>query len=430
MKTALDSAAPECPCEREIPAYLQNELPARERAELERHIASCARCQASQAAYRHLLEQLAQAKPVRPTRDLVAAALSEIATWEAACARLRARVLAACAAGAVLTLALFAGWLAIQGRKPAPAPLLADARQQFIARAAEWLVSVQSADGSWEPATAGGQRTYAVGLTALAVLALLEHEDGLTQGPGGEAIQKGVAWLVSQQHSDGRFGPLLPDTPYNHALATLAVCRASRRCGKPSWNDSAAMALRYIRATQLASGGWGYGRSYEETANTSVTAWQLLALLEGKEAGHPDLETVIRKGLAWLDRVTDERGRVGYTRPGQFPHGHATLTAAAALCRLRSASERPSAAAPQTLEALRDALGEHPEVDYYRFFFLLRVLADSGNARGSEWAHRLRETLLTCQERSGPAAGSCAPLDPWSRAGGRVYATAMAVLAI
>ena len=52
-----------------------------------------------------------------------------------------------------------------------------------------------------------------------------------------------------------------------------------------------------------------------------------------------------------------------------------------------------------------------------------------GTARGA-WSAALRQALLPNQRADGDLFGSWDPVDPWSYAGGRVYATALATLAL
>ena len=139
---------------------------------------------------------------------------------------------------------------------------------------------------------------------------------------------------------------------------------------------------------------------------------------------------VIEKGMAWLGKVVDADGYVGYSRPGDFPYGSETLTAAGALCFLtdkgRSAS---SSRLAQVVRALKNTARRKTDVDYYRLYFVTHALRAAGND-DPELIAGLCSALVACQEQTGVHAGSFEAKDRWSSAGGRVYATAMAVLAL
>jgi len=77
-----------------------------------------------------------------------------------------------------------------------------------LARAADWLITHQRADGGWGEHWSGCldrryvERESQAVQTAWAVLALLE-----VVGPEHEAVQRGIAWLVARQGADGGWPP-------------------------------------------------------------------------------------------------------------------------------------------------------------------------------------------------------------------------------
>ena len=89
----------------------------------------------------------------------------------------------------------------------------------------------------------------------------------------------------------------------------------------------------------------------------------------------------------------------------------------------------PSPHLPRILQALRDAAHHQSDVDYYRLYFMTQALAAAGGT-DADLAARLRDALVVCQADTGDQTGSFEAQDRWSSAGGRVYATAMAVLAM
>jgi len=68
--------------------------------------------------------------------------------------------------------------------------------------------------------------------------------------------------------------------------------------------------------------------------------------------------------------------------------------------------------------------------DYCRSYFVARALDLVASRESGELALRIREKLISVQAHGGGDAGSWSPSDQWGTTGGRVYATAMSVLAL
>ncbi|GAH78662.1 unnamed protein product, partial [marine sediment metagenome] len=92
---------------------------------------------------------------------------------------------------------------------------------------------------------------------------------------------------------------------------------------------------------------------------------------------------------------------------------------------------------PRMMNGLSRAAAESvDEPDYYEWYFLAHALRAAQGTRVRETAEfsrmaaELRTALLERQVKTGPHSGSWEPSDRWGRAGGRVYATAMAALSL
>lgn len=305
--------------------------------------------------------------------------------------------------------------------EPPPDAGTGESTDPALAHARDWLVRVQDDDGGWAMGRTGAGANYAVGTSALAVLALLEHDDPASRA----AAERGVDFLLASQSSRGLFGPPITGSLYNHVLATYALLRAAREDNRATAALDAAIAL--LVETQGPQGGWTYLRAAGDP-NSSLTAWALLVLAEARAAGHAGLDTSIRDATRWIAGTVDAEGRAGYRRPGDHPHGSETLTAAVAWSLMRS-GDRPSVPVGRMLDHVRqDATDAPGEMDLYRAFLQAAALrAEDGNGAGiGPLATRLR----SLQEPAGSDAGSWPPLDRWSSAGGRVYSTALAMLTL
>lgn len=412
-----DPSAKDCPRASDIPAYLQGELGEPNRAAMAGHLAACPACAAECAAMKAVLQNLRSFPPEPPGRDMSADVLARIRQDR----RPAGHDLRWLKWAAGLAILLGAGLFLARQRDTPPAAV-ASAQETAVREGLAWLAEAQEADGHWDAARWNAQKQYTPGITALAVLALLDR----AAADPSAAAARGIDYLLSFQAQDGRFGALASGTPYNTALAAMAVLEADAREADPRRRAAAERALAYIRGTQQENGGWGYPRSAPNDANTSITVWQILVLMRAESLGYDGCRPAVERGLAWLRGTVDEDGRMGYSRAADFRYGYETLTAAGTLCAAKAgASNLPR---EQMADALREvARRAADDPDYYRTFFLASALRASGAPRLAE---PLCEALVARQVKTGPSAGAWEADDRWSSAGGRVYATAMAVLTL
>lgn len=192
-----------------------------------------------------------------------------------------------------------------------------------------WLVRHQNPDGSWGAASFGQHCTpegaclragsnprdhYDVGLTGLALLAFLragytqESKQDIVDTTRGvrhklsDVVGGGLAWLRARQQPDGSFSTERAFL-YNEAIATLAICEASRLTHDADLAGAAQHAVDFVQAAQRPSptgqGLWGWrysprteieksGRGDDRElfdSDTSATSWCALALDSARRAG-------------------------------------------------------------------------------------------------------------------------------------------------
>ncbi len=121
------------------------------------------------------------------------------------------------AAAAVFALLVGVGWRLFR-----PVPVSADARPS------ELLLATQRSDGAWSSDPRNARPRYDVGVTALALLALMHGEPSPLDGPHAHAIRSGMAFLLRKQGIDGRFGEGFSGSGFTQYLAGMAVKTAAQ----------------------------------------------------------------------------------------------------------------------------------------------------------------------------------------------------------
>ena len=339
-------------------------------------------------------------------------------------------------------------WRENRGESPADA---------LVERGLAWLVAAQEEDGRWtlgayHPEGAGGavrlrSDTAATGLALLAFLgAGYDHFDGRHR----DVVRHGLEWLVSVQQANGDL--FVPSDPvsnscawlYSHGIATMALCEAVGMTGDPLLRPAAERAIGFIVASQQPGrGGWRYQPRAD--SDLSVSGWMLVALRAGTLAGLsvPDETYAAVRGLLDESASPDRAGHYLYNarNPGQRPSdlSAASMTALGSLMRLHTgtprADERLRAAAGD-LAAMTPAYGTRQarSRDAYLWYYASQVLVQTGGPQWDAWYGRLCTVLEAEQVGDGDDAGSWEPLgtvpDRWGAYGGRLYVTALHLLAL
>jgi hypothetical protein len=327
--------------------------------------------------------------------------------------------------------------------------------------ALRWLLATQAEDGRWDadafpydgpPEAAGrGRRQHDVGVTGLAMLALLGAKDSAEDAEErAVAVERGARWLLTTFDEEGILGGRSGHAfLYDHGIATYALCAALAARDLPSLRAGAERAVQTVLRARNPYKAWRYELPPNGENDTSMTLWMTLALDAAQRAKVEVDRAAFDGALSLLDEMTDlDTGRCGYIQRGQPPARTAqggsiwpassseSLTAGAALLRrlLKSGS-----ASDPALEAHLDlVLAKPPQAsadfsthDFYYWSFGARALAGVKSAGADRWRSALARTLRALQVGSGkPAAGSFDPNDPWGEDEGRVGTTAHAVLAL
>lgn len=232
-----------------------------------------------------------------------------------------------------------------------------------VQRARAWILGMQGRDGGWGAFDADNNHTFlnnipfadhgalldpsTADVTARCVSFLAQTADGSER----EAIARALAWLRSEQETDGawfgRWGT-------NFIYGTWSVLCAFNAAGVPGSDPAVRRAVHFLEEVQREDGGWGednetyalngvgakapHGRYTR--SNPSQTAWALLGLMAAGETESP----AVARGIAWLASQQKENGEwdeAPYTAVG-FPrvfylryHGYKLFFPLMAMARYR-----------------------------------------------------------------------------------------------
>ena len=225
---------------------------------------------------------------------------------------------------------------------------------------------------------------------------------------------------------------------YSHAIAACAVAEAYGMTSDYSLKAAAQLALNYIvNAQDREGGGWRYVPL--DGSDTSVFSWQIMALKSGI-LSHLEVPGKV-KPLAnkWLDSVQsgvpkDSRigAYYGYRKPGDRKQVSST-TAIGILCRNYLGARKSEPGLRKGVEAIGKK-GPSSD-DIYFNYYATQVMFQNDGPEGKRWVswnNKMRDQLVESQVKKGKDQGSWyfEGADQSTKAGGRVYCTAMAAMTL
>lgn len=301
-----------------------------------------------------------------------------------------------------------------------------------VERAIRWLAAHQRQDGSWNfnhlsdacqhYCTHPGSEASTTAATGLALLPFLGAGYTHKAGEFQNVVQRGLDYLKSRgiQISYGK--DFRDSSMYGHALATIALCEAYGMTLDPDLKEAAQGALDYIGYAQdNNTGGWRYNPG--EPGDTTVTGWMLMALKSGQMARLNIQSPAIFGAQRFLNSVQNQDGsKYGYQTRKPRP----TTTAVGLLSRMYTGWRRDNPGLVQGVAHL-NAWGLSQDSLYYDYY-ATQVLFHWAGPEWDTWNRKMREHLISTQDREGHPAGSWYFESSQSAAGGRLYNTAMATM--
>lgn len=294
-----------------------------------------------------------------------------------------------------------------------------------------------------------GDPLHSIGVTGLAILALVEDGSTMTRGRHEAQLLKAVKYLVSQQDLEtGLIGKQVGHAfHYDHAIATFAIAKVHTLDRPPALSESVQLAVHYIGRSRNPYGVWRYDSPPTGDNDSSVTTWMTLAVAEASKSGIKIDPQTFPSVIEWFNGMTEDgTGRVGYTERGSgssrvpgknedFYTDPETLTAAGLVSRL-ACGQTPKANTVLVnhvrciLQALPSEEGA-ALTDAVWLYFGTKAMHEIGSRPFEKWSKAMIPLALAAQEAKGPELGSFPPQSvAWGFSTGRVGTTALAAAAL
>jgi len=307
-----------------------------------------------------------------------------------------------------------------------------------IVRGLWWLARHQDADGKWdaagyaahcrgsrdcaEPAHAVQLSNEAV--TGAALLALLGDGNTPQRRKFGTHVTRAVQWLLSRQQPNGAIGDeRAPHFIIGHAIAAAALAEVSGMTNDTRLTLAAQKAADYLVARDIPI----LDEKSAIRADNLAAAAARLAALNIAQTAHLRLpQEIARKASAAIAEA--ERRLESYSAS---PDPAATTTMATGMVALLSSIDGLD---NSPLQAGTLLLRSQP-LDWTtggQVYWLCgsAIMKRNGGDLWLKWNAALQKTLLRNQAAAGHAIGSWAPSGPEAKLGGRVFSTALSILAL
>jgi len=314
-----------------------------------------------------------------------------------------------------------------------------DKVDEAMARATQYLMSVQ------DPTTGGihNKMRHETAMTSLAILAMAAcgHQPA-DPTPEGQAMRKALAFVLrpDAQEQDGYFGQNDGSRMYGHGITTLMLSEMLGM-GADAAQDEAIrnkcrLAIDLILRSQKVSkndsnrGGWRYSPDSGDS-DMSVTVWQTMALRAAKNAGIDVPREAIDNAVSYIRRLyqPDSEAR-GVSKMGGFGYqtkGREISTTAEGLLAMQVCGQYDSDEVKGASDRLlKDGVRQGERWFFYTTYYYAQGMYQRGGKHADEAKRTVADLLLPLQSREGWWEG----INGEERQGGKVYATAMAVLSL
>lgn len=200
--------------------------------------------------------------------------------------------------------------------------------EKAVARGLAWLHRQQTSNGTWA-FDDGAFKEHRAAATGLALLAFLGAGESHKPPAGKDAfytkvVKNGLEALKRMCPKDGKDAGRISTNTFAQALATHALCDAYGLTRDAELKPYAQAAVDCLQKAQGPNGSWG--DTANEDGDTALTGWPLQALYVAQLSDLKVDAAVLKKAVAFLDRVADGKLKSAYgsteraeAQPGTVP---------------------------------------------------------------------------------------------------------------
>jgi Prenyltransferase and squalene oxidase repeat len=295
-----------------------------------------------------------------------------------------------------------------------------------IQRGLAFLITEQEPDGSFGSSRFGKN----IAVTALSCIALMADGSLPGRGPYAKQVELGLEFVLSCSTETGLLASESANGPmYGHGFATLflgEVYGMTRGGGDTALSkrvhDALVKACTLIERSQNAEGGWRYN-PVPYDADVSVTICQIMALRSARNAGIEVPKEVIDKAVEYVRKCQNNDGGFRYQVQQGFS---AWPRSAAGVASLYYAGIYKDEVIDRGLSYLVDnAMPGSPNVQqahyFYGHYYAVQTMYLAGGESWATWWPAIRTELLNRQTNDGSWA------DP---SVGPSYGTSMALIVL
>ena len=305
-----------------------------------------------------------------------------------------------------------------------------------LKKASDFLVSQQQDTGA---IAEKGVRPD-VTMTSLAVLAMssMGHQPA-DPTPEGRAMKKALEFVMKpgQQEPDGYYGKTDGSRMYGHGIISLMLAEMLGMGGDERQDaairDHCRKAIELILRSQRLPkkddqrGGWRYTPDAADS-DMSVTCWQVMALRAARNAGMDVPKESIDLAVRYIKSLYSSGERKG--GPGGFGYaskGTEISTTAEGLLALQVCGDYDSEEVKGASERLlQKGLKQGDKWFFYTAYYMAQGMYQRGDKFATEGRRAIMDAVLPLQRADGSWEGEGGE----ERQGGKVYATALAVLSL
>ena len=321
-----------------------------------------------------------------------------------------------------------------------------------VDRALKWFIEHQLPDGGWsldlkkvpkcncaneiESAIAKheGDRCAA---TAMAVLPFLGRGYTHRDGDYKKEVGRGLAFLTDlTMKNNGRAGMADHKPGYSQGIVGIVLAEAYGMTRDEQLLLPAQAALDAIAAWQHPeTGGWEYlpyrpDRPNLYPGDTSVAAWNIMAMKSGQMAGLKVDPAVLKKAAKFLDSVAAENGAKYYYKKGQMDRLKPAVSSAGLLGRMYLGMKRDHPGLQNGVLFLSSQSKAYLNNAYFNYY-TTQIMHHVQGPAWDAWNTQMQASLLPAQATTGHAKGSWqegVADAAWDKQAGRLYATSLCTL--